>query len=103
MKHVARARAMGHVWRPECCCGWASTAYQPAVKVAISIAEAHVRDKGACGKHRFPTEGEALRAVVDAKIARSLRQRVRRREERAYRCDPCGAWHLTSKPERVTV
>lgn len=52
-----------------------------------------------CGKVVFADHAEASRAVVDAKIARSLRGRRRRREQRAYRCDPCGGWHLTSQED----
>lgn len=56
------------------------------------------RPDGTCpsGKFRFATWDRANRALTDAKIARAFHRNNRRREERAYACDRCGGWHLTS-------
>lgn len=36
--------------------------------------------------------------LLSARIKRSLRENSGRREERAYRCEFCDGWHLTSQP-----
>lgn len=52
-----------------------------------------------CWKVRF-TQHEAAAAVVDAKIARHRHGNQKRREQRAYPCVNCTAWHLTSSDPR---
>lgn len=53
------------------------------------------RPRCACGKISYFSEAEA-RSQLD-----ELRERAkgnpRRRESRAYACNECGGWHLTSK------
>jgi hypothetical protein len=48
------------------------------------------------GKRMYASEGEAL-ATADHQ--RSLGNT--REELRAFRCDWCGAWHLTKKPPKT--
>jgi hypothetical protein len=40
------------------------------------------------GKRRYPTEGHALEAAMLANVER---------QRKAYRCQVCGNWHLTTK------
>lgn len=47
----------------------------------------------ATGKRRY-------RNRLDAKIALTDTRRRDRRETRAYRCNTCRGWHLTSQPAR---
>jgi hypothetical protein len=51
-----------------------------------------------CPKVSYESEDEALRALLSTWQNRSRR----RRETRAYQCDRCPKWHLTSQPERTT-
>lgn len=58
------------------------------------------RKCGACGKHRYRDHDEA---VASLHRAANARQRAAldgavtdRREVRAYECDSCRGWHLTS-------
>lgn len=46
----------------------------------------------ACGKHRYRDRQEAL-AALRAIVGRSRRDKV---VKRAYACDRCHGWHLTS-------
>jgi hypothetical protein len=55
----------------------------------------HVR-RCACGKQCFPSERAAKEVVLEARIARVLRNNDRRREDRHYRCR-FGEWHTTSQ------
>jgi hypothetical protein len=48
-----------------------------------------------CRKRPFPSEADALQALLQGWQSRS----PKRKEIRAYRCDQCpDAWHLTSRP-----
>jgi hypothetical protein len=51
-----------------------------------------------CIKVCFTKHGASM-ALVNAKIARSLRGYQKRKETRIYGDCPCGHWHLTSKGE----
>lgn len=53
------------------------------------------------GKVVFGSWTEAQLAVTSAKIRRFLHGPTKRREERAYQCDWCRLWHLTSSPDRA--
>lgn len=54
-----------------------------------------------CGKFRFRDHALAIQALHSAqrsrKIARELGTTTRRQERRAYPCDLCNGWHLTSR------
>lgn len=50
-----------------------------------------------CSKVGYPSEDEALRALLSTWRARG----PRRNETRAYLCDRCPKWHLTKQPERT--
>lgn len=54
-----------------------------------------------CGKQAYPSERTAGMALLQARIARSLRSSVKRQERRSYRCnlDPRN-WHVTSQDRR---
>ena len=54
------------------------------------------------GKVRFEDEDTALRALVDAVSAR-LSSKAERIESRAYYCQYCDGWHLTSVRDTSTV
>lgn len=47
-------------------------------------------------KRQFLTEHDAQRGITEAKLQRFLYNRQRRREIRAYKCDECAFWHITS-------
>ena len=54
---------------------------------------------GACGKHSYFTEGEALeemKQINDGKTGRH-KSRAYRKLRRAYLCPKCKYWHLTSQ------
>lgn len=51
----------------------------------------------ACGKCRLSSEQAAKNVVLEARIARVLRNNHRRQEDRHYRCR-YGGWHTTSQP-----
>ena len=51
----------------------------------------------ACGKCRLSSEQAAKNVVLEARIARALRNSHRRHEDRHYRCR-YGGWHTTSQP-----
>jgi len=51
------------------------------------------------GKRGFLTEHDARCELVGACVDRN-RGRNHRKEVRVYECPLCGAYHLTSKPER---
>lgn len=55
----------------------------------------------ALGKVRFPDHESAVEALHGARFSRlrseELGMATRRQEQRAYRCDICRGWHLTSK------
>lgn len=51
-----------------------------------------------CGKVPYPSEAEALRALLST----WRHGGYRRCETRAYQCDRCGQWHLTKQPERTS-
>lgn len=53
-----------------------------------------------CQKHPFPDQRTAEAALLEAKIRRALHNSNKRRETRVYLCE-CGAWHLTSQPQRT--
>jgi hypothetical protein len=53
-----------------------------------------------CTKVRFPTLAAAEHALFLARLKRALNPMTRRREQRAYVCRECAAWHLTSQPSR---
>lgn len=54
-----------------------------------------------CRKVRFPTLAAADAALLEAKLARLRRPGgTRRRERRHYWHADCGAYHLTSRPDR---
>lgn len=48
-----------------------------------------------CSKRSFRDEVAAK--LVIATIARKDSSRRLKREQRAYRCERCGAWHITSR------
>lgn len=50
-----------------------------------------------CVKRRYKTEALALDALETCKSA----PLEYRRERRAYQCDRCGGWHLTSKTDPI--
>jgi hypothetical protein len=51
-----------------------------------------------CGKRRFRSQKDAEMVVLSARIARSLRNSNKRKEQRAYECViRRGIWHVTSK------
>lgn len=47
-------------------------------------------------KRQFMTEHDAQRALTEAKLQRFIYNKQRRHEIRAYRCDQCYLWHITS-------
>jgi len=49
-------------------------------------------------KQRYPNKQTAQRILLKAKIRRALHNNNNRREERAYPCQHCNGWHLTSNP-----
>ena len=49
------------------------------------------------GKIKFPTQREANEAVGRALLSTE----TARNERRSYKCERCGAWHLTSQAKRV--
>ena len=49
-----------------------------------------------CRKRSFRDEVAAKLAL--ATIARKDNTARRKQERRAYRCERCGTWHLTSRP-----
>lgn len=54
------------------------------------------------GKLRYRDRVDALIALSRAseKASRYRHQHEKRRESRAYLCDRCKGWHLTSQPAR---
>lgn len=58
------------------------------------------------GKKRFRDRKEAKRVVIYARRAKAQAERdgiiSKRQEDRTYRCDDCGGWHVTSKPVSMT-
>jgi hypothetical protein len=50
-----------------------------------------------CTKKGYPTEADALHALLDT--WRHASRSPRRKERRAYLCSRCGKWHLTSMPK----
>lgn len=54
------------------------------------------------GKVRFADEDTALRALVDA-VATRLSSKAERTESRAYYCQYCDGWHLTSVRDTSAV
>lgn len=54
--------------------------------------------KGRCRKKRYPTRVDALLAL--ASTSRKRHTRREKDEKRAYECERCGKWHLTSQEER---
>lgn len=56
----------------------------------------------ASGKKRFRDRKEAKRVVINARRAYAIAIREgkhsNRRENRTYRCNDCGGWHVTSAP-----
>ena len=98
---------LGSGWRIECICGWEKQhADRTALKEAVAqhVRDATVRDRGGvggrCAKVDFHSQQEALAFLAEAKVARYLHNRRVRREERAYWCRRCAAWHVTSQPPR---
>lgn len=64
------------------------------------MARAHVRATGSCprtGKTRFRDRIAALLALSGMDNLNP-----KRREQRAYRCEFCRGWHLTSQKKRTT-
>jgi hypothetical protein len=52
-----------------------------------------------CEKHRYGTYREAIRAMRGIRAKYMAKARPREQMPiRAYHCDPCGSWHLTSMP-----
>lgn len=61
--------------------------------------------KSKCRKRRYRDHAHAVKALRNSARARYLSdvdelRATRRRETRAYECDDCGGWHLTSQPQR---
>lgn len=55
-----------------------------------------------CGptrKIRYRTKSAAHMALAAVQLRLVEQLDHRRREQRAYSCDFCGGWHLTSRPE----
>lgn len=56
----------------------------------------------ASGKKRYRDRKEAKRVVIYARRAKVFAEQhgmsTHRNENRTYRCDDCGGWHVTSKP-----
>jgi hypothetical protein len=48
------------------------------------------------GKRRFRDHAEAIRSLRGL-AAVSTRQKI---ADRAYACDRCGGWHVSSRPDR---
>lgn len=54
-----------------------------------------------CDKKRFPDKISADFALLNLRRKRILLdQAIRQFPVRAYECDRCGSWHITSQPER---
>jgi hypothetical protein len=53
------------------------------------------------GKDKFPSQLEAELAIADIHRSNSHHRHRKFREEpqRAYECDRCGSWHITSQSE----
>lgn len=107
MKHVVHvhdAPELGPgMTRATCVCGWRSKSRIAHDAVWVAQAGRDHAHAARCGKVCFPTEQAARDALVQAKIAHSLRGNTGRREQRAYPCEACNAWHLTSSPSRATA
>jgi hypothetical protein len=54
----------------------------------------------ATGKLRFRDKKSALQALHAVVAAAALNPASRRREQRVYKCQQCGGWHLTSQSAR---
>lgn len=103
MTHNATVETVGgHTHRAVCGCGWHG-AWLATEKAAAHDGRHHVEQASTCRKERFASLAEARMALVNAEIARSLHGSSRRRERRAYFCEACHAWHLTSRVERVSA
>lgn len=50
-----------------------------------------------CGKYRYPS-GAHARWALDVIRKRGGRALTGKKPNRAYQCDRCGGWHLTSAP-----
>lgn len=103
MRHIGVVQQVADgAYRGVCGCGWMGV-FHPRKKLAASDADRHAEAKNRCAKVKFLTASDAQDALLRAKIARSLRGSQKRREERAYWCNECSAWHLTSVPARASV
>lgn len=54
----------------------------------------------------MPTEGPCIKSSwAGRKAAQRAARKLREREKdfRAYRCERCGRWHLTTKPSRKAL
>ena len=55
------------------------------------------------GKLRFRDKKSAVQVLHTAAAVASLNPASRRREVRAYKCQDCRGWHLTSRPTWVAT
>lgn len=51
-----------------------------------------------CSKHGYASENAARKKLRQLRRKRVRRQHQGKIEQRFYRCDFCGQWHLTSRP-----
>ena len=56
------------------------------------------KGNGMCAKHSYASERAARRKLREIKRRRLKAHHQGKVERRAYRCEHCGAWHLTSHP-----
>lgn len=71
---------------------------EPGIQHAVYVRSPQpLTGRCACGKCRLFSEQAAKNVVLEARIARALRNSHRRQEDRHYRCR-YGGWHTTSQP-----
>lgn len=99
--HVPTVEPYGSRFRAACSCGWRAKTGSVTETLASDRAGRHATDAGrTCGKVRFETRYAAETALAAAKL-KNWSGWPKRHERRSYFCEPCGAWHLTSQPERA--
>lgn len=55
------------------------------------------------GKVRYRYRKDALEALLNIRIVSSLKNLDGRNERRAYKCESCNGWHLTSQKYKALV
>jgi len=55
------------------------------------------------GKVRFRDHDEAIQVLWHAKMLRTVEGVTERQERRAYLCNACNGWHLTSQENRALL